>query len=310
MRIAVVALIVVLLVLLFSSAFIVREDQQVIITQFREPVGDPINEPGLHFKVPFIQAAQFFDKRFLEWQGDPEELTTKDKVFIFVDVYARWRIRDPLLYFQRVRDERGAQSRLDDVLDGATRNAIARHNLLEVIRTSNREPVQDESGLADARFGEIQVGREKIREEILLAAQETTEDLGIDVLDVQFRRINYSEKVEPSVFARMIAERKRIADRFRSEGQGEAASILGEMERELKRIESEAYRTAEEIRGRADAESTRIYAEAYDQSAQSRTFYEFLKSMETLEATIDADTSLLLSTDGDFYRFLKSSEGR
>ena len=155
-----------------------------------------------------------------------------------------------------------------------------------------------------------QVGREKIREEILVAAQETTEDLGIDVLDVQFRRINYSEKVEPSVFARMIAERKRIADRFRSEGQGEAASILGEMERELKRIESEAYRTAEEIRGRADAESTRIYAEAYDQSAQSRTFYEFLKSMETLESTIDADTSLLLSTNGDFYRFLKSSEGR
>ena len=310
MRIGIVALLVVLGVVLFNSAFIVREDQQVIITQFREPVGDPIAEPGLHFKVPFIQAAQFFDKRFLEWQGDPEELTTKDKVFIFVDVYARWRIRDPLLYFQRVRDERGAQSRLDDVLDGATRNAIARHNLLEVIRTSNREPVQDESGLADARFGEIQVGREKIREEILVAAQETTEDLGIDVLDVQFRRINYSEKVEPSVFARMIAERKRIADRFRSEGQGEAASILGEMERELKRIESEAYRTAEEIRGRADAESTRIYAEAYDQSAQSRTFYEFLKSMETLESTIDADTSLLLSTNGDFYRFLKSSEGR
>ena len=310
MRIGIVALLVVLVIVLFNSAFIVREDQQVIITQFREPVGDPIAEPGLHFKVPFIQAAQFFDKRFLEWQGDPEELTTKDKVFIFVDVYARWRIRDPLLYFQRVRDERGAQSRLDDVLDGATRNAIARHNLLEVIRTSNREPVQDESGLADARFGEIQVGREKIREEILVAAQETTEDLGIDVLDVQFRRINYSEKVEPSVFARMIAERKRIADRFRSEGQGEAASILGEMERELKRIESEAYRTAEEIRGRADAESTRIYAEAYDQSAQSRTFYEFLKSMETLESTIDADTSLLLSTNGDFYRFLKSSEGR
>lgn len=310
MRIGVVILLFGLLAALISSAFIVREDQQVIITQFREPVGDPIVEPGLHFKVPFIQNAQFFDKRFLEWQGDPEELTTKDKVFIFVDVYARWRIRDPLLYFQRVRDERGAQSRLDDVLDGATRNAIARHNLLEVIRTSNREPVRDESGLADARFGEIQVGREKIREEILVAAQETTQDLGIDVLDVQFRRINYSEKVEPSVFARMIAERKRIADRFRSEGQGEAASILGEMERELKRIESEAYRTSEEIRGRADAESTRTYAEAYDQTAQSRAFYEFLKSMETLESTIDGDTSLLLSTDGDFYRFLKSSEGR
>lgn len=303
-------LIFVVLFALADAAFIVREDQQVIITQFREPVGDPIIAPGLHFKVPFIQNAQFFDKRFLEWQGDPEELTTKDKVFIFVDVYARWRIRDPLLYFQRVRDERGAQSRLDDVLDGATRNAIARHNLLEVIRTSNREPTEDESGLSDARFGDIEVGREKIRLEILAAAQETTRDLGIDVLDVQFRRINYSEKVEPSVFARMIAERKRIADRFRSEGQGEAASILGEMERELKRIESEAYRTSEEIRGRADAESTQIYAEAYNQNAESRNFYEFVKSMETLESTIDGDTSLLLSTEGDFYRFLKGSEGR
>ena len=304
---AAILIALVALLVLNNGLFVVREDQQVIITQFGEPQGDPITEPGLKFKLPFIQQAQVFDRRFLEWQGDAEELTTKDKVYIFVDVYARWRIADPLLFFQRLKDERGAQSRLDDILDGETRNAIARHNLLEVIRTSNREPASDESNPEGDSFEEIAVGRDKIREAILESAKPSAAALGIEILDVRFRRINYSEKVEPSVFNRMISERQRIADRYRSEGQGEAARILGEMERELKRIESEAYRQTETIRGEADASATTIYARAYNQNADSRKFYEFLKSMETLEQTIDPDTLLMLSTDGDFYRFLETS---
>ena len=299
--------VLVLLLVIMNSLFVVREDQQVIITRFGEPVRDPIIEPGLKMKIPFIERALVFDRRFLEWQGEPEELTTKDKVFIFVDVYARWRIADPLLFYQRNRDERLAQSRLDDILDGETRNAIARHNLLEVIRTSNRTPAIDESNPEEIRFETITAGRDEIRQEILEAAKPAAESLGIELLDARFRRINYSEKVEPAVFRRMISERQRIADRYRSEGQGEQARILGEMERDLKRIQSEAYREAEEIRGRADAEATSIYAEAYNQSADSRQFYEFLKTMETFEQTIDRDTWLMLSTEGDFYRFLETS---
>jgi membrane protease subunit HflC len=297
-----------LVIVLTNSAFIVNEWEQVILTQFGEPVGDPINTPGLKFKIPFIQKKHAFDKRFLEWDGDVAELPTKDKVFIEVDTYARWRISDPLLFFQRLRNEPVAQSRLDDILDGEARKAIANHNLLEVIRSTNRTPEQDESvpDLA-GDLGEIQFGRETIREEVLAAGQARTADLGIEVLDVQFKRINYGNQVLQDVHARMISERKRIADRFRSEGQGERAKILGDMDRELKRIQSEAYREAEEIRGRADAAATDVYAQAYNQSADSRSFYEFLKTMETFEKTIDSDTWLLLSTDGEFYQFLKTS---
>jgi membrane protease subunit HflC len=307
-RLIPVVLIVALLVGLRSTVYVVNEWDQVIITQFGEPVGDPVNEPGLKFKVPFIQKLHRFDKRFLEWDGDVAELPTGDKVFIKVDTYARWRISDPLLYFQRLRNETVAQSRLDDILDGEARKAIANHNLIEVIRSTNRTPEQDESvqDLA-GELGEIGVGREKIRAEVLQAGQSRTADLGIEVLDVQFKRINYGPQVLQDVHARMISERQRIADRFRSEGQGERAKILGDMDRELKRIESEAYREAEEIRGDADAEATDIYAQAFNQSADSRSFYEFLKTMATYESTVDADTWLLLSTDGDFYRFLKSS---
>jgi membrane protease subunit HflC len=294
--------------LLRATVFLVYEWDQVIITQFGEPVGDPITTPGLKFKLPFIQKVHRFDKRFLEWDGDVAELPTKDKVFIKVDTYARWRISDPLLFFQRLRNELGAQSRLDDILDGEARKAIANHNLIEVIRSTNRTPEQDTSvpDLA-GDLGQITSGREVIRREVLAAGQERTADFGIEVLDVQFKRINYGPQVLQDVHARMISERQRIADRFRSEGQGEKAKILGDMERELKRIRSEAYRQAEEIRGRADAEATQIYASAYNQSADSRSFYEFLKTMETFEATVDRETWLLLSTRGDFYRFLKSS---
>jgi membrane protease subunit HflC len=291
-----------------STFYVVNEWDQVIITQFGEPVGDPVNAPGLKFKIPFIQKIHRFDKRFLEWDGDVAELPTKDKVFIKVDTYARWRISDPLLYFQRLRNESVAQTRLDDILDGETRKAIANHNLIEVIRSTNRTPEQDESvpDLA-GELGEILVGREIIREEVLTAGQERTSDLGIEVLDVQFKRINYGPQVLQDVHARMISERQRIADRFRSEGQGERAKILGDMDRDLKRISSEAYREAEEIRGRADAAATDVYAQAYNQSADSRSFFEFLKTMATFEETVDPETWLLLSTDGDFYRYLKSS---
>ena len=308
MKIVAVLVALALLLVAANTLFVVREDRQAIITQFGKPVGDAIDTPGLKFKLPFIQKAQYFDRRFLEWQGDAEELPTRDKVFIFVDTYARWRISDPLLFFQRMRDERGAQSRLDDILDGETRSAIANHDLIEVIRSSNREAAADESYPdAGTDLEEIVTGRESIREDILAAAQERTADLGIEVLDVQFRRINYGAQVEPDVFNRMISERLRIADRFRSQGQGQASEILGNMERELKRIQSEAYREATEIRGRADAEATDIYASAYNQSTQSRDFYEFLRTMEAFEKTIDTETWLVLSTDSDYFGFLKTS---
>ncbi len=314
-RILGVILVLALLLLANLSLFIVREDRQAIITEFGRPVGDAIDTPGLKFKLPW-RKAQYFDRRFLEWQGSAEELPTRDKVFIFVDTYARWRISDPLLFFQRLRDERGAQSRLDDILDGETRNAIANHDLIEVIRSSNREAAADESypdaggGLEEDAGGgleEIVTGRDAIRQDILAAAQTRTDDLGIEVLDVQFRRINYGEQVEPDVFNRMISERQRIADRFRSQGQGQASEILGNMDRDLKRIESEAYRQATEIRGRADAEATEIYASAYNQSVQSRNFYEFLRTMEAFEKTIDPNTWLVVSTDSDYFSFLKAS---
>ena len=308
MRFVGIALVLVVALALAGAAFVVNETEQVIITRFGKPIREPITTPGLKFKVPLLDVVNRFDKRFLEWDGDANELPTKDKRFIGVDTYARWRISDSLLFFQRLRDETGAQSRLDDILDGETRNAIAKQNLVEVIRTSNREAEVDESRPEESGIlQDIQAGREQIRQEVLRNAQTRTADLGIEILDVQFKRINYVEEVRRKVYDRMIAERQRIADRFRSEGQGEASRILGEMERELKRVQSEAYRTAEEIKGRADAEATAIYAGAYNQSAESRRFYEFVKTMETFEETMDPDTWILLSTDGEFYRFLKSS---
>lgn len=307
MRIGIV-LVVLAMLLLGNAAFIVLETEQVIKTQFGKPVGDPIDSPGLHFKLPFIQKVHKFDKRFLEWDGDAKELTTKDKRFIFVDTYARWRISDPLLYFQRLRDERRAQSRLKDILEGETRNAIAKHRLVELVRSSNRTPAQDESlPEATSVFEQITTGREEVRLEILKNARSRTGDLGIEILDVQLKRINYVEAVRRKVYDRMIAERRRIAERYRSEGEGEAASIRGEIEKELKKIESGAYREAQEIQGRADAEATEIYASAYNASADSRQFYEFVKTMETLSSTTDESTSMLLSTAGELYRFLNNS---
>ena len=295
---------VVLLVVLGQTAYTVSEIEQVIITQFGEPVGDPVVTPGLHFKVPFIQRTNVFDKRFLEWDGSPNQVPTRDKRFIWVDTYARWRITDPLLFFQRLRDERGAQTRLDDILDGETRNAVARHDLIELVRSTNRnaEDVLIESEEEAVILETIDRGRQKITREILETAAGRTSDLGIELLDLRLKRVNYVEEVQQDVFARMIAERQRIAEQFRSEGQGESARIDGERELELARIQSEAYRQAEELRGEADAEATRIYAEAYNRDAD---FYAFTKSLETYELTMDASTLFILGTDSELLRFLE-----
>jgi membrane protease subunit HflC len=299
-------------IVLGSTFYVIDEPRQAIITQFGKPVGDPVNTPGLKVKVPFIQKVHRFDRRFLEWDGDPNQLPTRDKRFIWVDTYARWRISDPLLYFQRLRDERGAQTRLDDIIDGETRNAIANHDLVEVIRSTNRQPeVPEGLGLDEATtLEEISAGRLSIQDQILANAQSRVTDLGIEILDVRFKRLNYVQDVREKVYDRMIAERRRIADRFRSEGEGEASRIRGEKERELKLIQSEAYREAQTLIGEADAEATRIFAAAYDRSDDTRNFYEFLKTMETFETTVDAQTRLILSTDGEFYRFLQSADGQ
>ncbi len=290
------------LVITWSAAFTVNEMEQVIITQFGEPVGEPITTPGLHLKVPLIQNANYFEKRFLEWDGSPNQVPTRDKRFIWVDTYARWRIVDPLRFFQRLRDERGAQSRLDDILDGETRNAVARHDLLEIVRSSNRDPLDVPLEAEEEILEEIQKGRQRIMKEILEAASRRTTDLGIELLDVRFKRINYIEEVQKDVFARMIAERQRIAEQFRSEGQGEAARINGERERELAQIQSEAYERAQRVRGDADAEATTIYAAAYSRDPD---FYAFTKSLETYEATLDASTVFVLGTDNELMRFVK-----
>lgn len=300
------ALILIGLLTVSSSVYQVGESEQVIITQFGEPVGTPILRPGLHIKVPFIQTANYFDKRFLEWSGEATQMPTKDKRFIWVDSYARWRISDPLKFFQRLRDERGADSRLDDILDGETRTAVARYDLVEVVRSSNRsaESIPIASEEETEILTPIEKGRRAITEEILKRASERASDLGIELMDYRMKRINYVDEVQKDVFARMIAERKRIAERFRSEGEGEAARIRGERERDLKQIQSEAYRTAQELRGKADASATQVYADAYNRDA---AFYTFMKSLETYEQTLDESSTFILTTDSELFRYLKKT---
>jgi membrane protease subunit HflC len=288
-----------------GSAYTVNETQQTITTQFGEPVGDSVTTPGLHFKIPFIQTINYFDKRFLEWDGNPNQVPTKDKRFIWVDTYARWRIVDPLRFFERLRDERGAQSRLDDILDGETRNAVARYDLIELVRNSNRDPadIPIEAEEEEAILEMIEKGREQVSREILERAAERTADLGIELLDLRIKRINYVEEVQRDVFARMIAERQRIAELYRSEGRGEAARIEGERERELQRITSEAFKEAEVLRGNADAEATDIYAAAYNRDAD---FYAFTRSLEAYENVMDEGTMIILDTETDFLKYLES----
>lgn len=297
---------VLLLTLLFTSVFVLDETKQAIVTQFGKPVGEPRTKPGLHFKIPIVQKVQFFDKRYLEWDGDANQVPTKDKKFIFVDSYARWQITNPLQFFIRLRDERSGQSRLDDILDGETRNAIASHDLLDIVRSTNREPEVSDEIMEDLEnLDKITVGRDQIEDLILKRANKRTADLGVQILDFRFKRMNYVDEVRNRVYDRMISERNRIADQFRSEGQGEARKIQGNKERDLAQITSQATREAEVIRGKADAQATSIYASAYNRNAQTRELYSFLRSMETLEKSFDEKTNVVLSTDSELYKYLK-----
>ncbi len=307
-RIAIIiAVIAVLAIIAISDGvYVLDETQQAIVTQFGKPVGAPRTQPGLQFKAPIIQKVQFFDKRYLEWDGDPNQVPTKDKRFIHVDTYARWEITDPLQFFIRLRDERSAQSRLDDILDGETRIAVASHDLLEIVRSTNREPVIVEDFMEELEHLEdINVGRDIIEALVLEKANERTTDLGIRILDFRFKRMSYVEEVRNRVYDRMISERNRIADQFRSEGQGEARKIIGNKERDLAQIQSEAIREAEMIRGRADAEATNIYAGAFNRNRQTQELYYFLRTMESFDKALDEKTTLIITTNSEFYRYIQ-----
>ena len=300
------------LFVLMNSIYTVDEVEQAIITQFGKPVGEPVVEAGLKFKVPFIQEVNPIDKRVLEWDGAPSDMPTKDKLYISVDLFARWRIVEPLQYFLRLRDERSAQSRLDDILGSETRNAVAKHELIEIIRTSkDRVPLRDTILAAteqESNMGSlvpIVKGRKKVEQEIFLAAAEKVGVFGIELLDIRFKRINYNESVRPKIYDRMISERRQIAERFLSEGNGEAARIRGNRVRDLNKIQSEAYREVEEIRGLADAKATEIYATAYNQNPQAVEFYEFTRTMASYPSIIGANTTVVLSTSSDLFKFLK-----
>lgn len=311
-QLAILVLLLIGIYVLLNSIYTVSEVQQVIITQFGKPVGEPVTEAGLKMKMPFIQDVNPIDKRVLEWDGTPSDMPTKDKLYISVDLFARWRITDPLQYFLRLRDERSAQSRLDDILGSETRNAVAKHELIEIIRTTkDRIPLRDallsgsEEGQEMGSLVPIQKGRKLVELEIFSAAAEKVRVFGIELLDIRFKRINYNESVRPKIYDRMISERRQIAERFLSEGNGEAARIRGNRVRELNKIQSEAYRQVEEIRGLADAKASEIYAQAYNQSPQAVSFYEFTRTMQAYKQIIAENTTLVLSTDSDMFKYLK-----
>lgn len=304
--------------LFFGCFFAVYQTEQVIITQFGKPVGEPITDPGLHFKLPIIQEVNRIDKRFLEWDGQPVAIPTRDKTYIHVDTFARWRIKDSKTFFVRLRDERSAQSRLDDILGSETRNAVAKHDLIEIIRTDkDRKPLRDEN-LKNVPAGlgtigvlpPIEYGRSKIEQEIKSKAIGKLAEFGIDLLDVRLKRVNYNPDVLDRIYQRMISERQQIASRFRSEGEGEAARIAGQKERDLNEIQSTAYRQVQQIRGEADGKATEIYAQAYTQNPQAAEFYNFLKTMETYRKVLNKDATLVFSTDSDLFGLLKRASAK
>ncbi len=320
--------IVILAAILFaSSAFVVREGRQAIITQFGRPIGRPITEAGLHFRIPLIQEARFVDKRILVWDGDPEQIPTKDKKFIMVDTTARWKIVDALKFIQTVEDERGARNRLDTILDGVTRDTISSYNLVEAVRNSNSildkiKEIQEKAQLLkqsnkekaskdqliseqEEVFGEIEAisqGREKLSQVIVAKADSELKDLGIQLIDLQLRRIAYEESVEQKVFERMISERKRFAEKIRSIGKGEQAKIRGKIDLDLKRIQSKAYRKSQAIKGKAEAKSVKIYAQAF---SKNPSFFEFLRTLEAYDKSLKNDADLILSTDSEFLKYLR-----
>ncbi len=295
---------------IYNAAYFVDETEQVVVTQFGRIVGQAVTEPGLKFKLPFIQKANFFNKNLLEWDGDPGQIPTLDKTFIWVDTFARWKIVDPIVFFQTVNNRFNAMVKLNDIIDPAVRNAITSNRLIEAVRKSNREMDTAEIGLEDVEKDQratyvINVGRQAITKEIMNRAQPKLKEFGIELVDVKIKRINYVEEVRKAVYGRMIAERKQIAEKFRSEGKGEAQKILGEKQRDLKQIQSEAYRIAEEIKGKADAEATRIYAESYGLDPE---FYSFNQTLEIYKESLGKDNSLILSTDSEFLKYLKGYE--
>jgi membrane protease subunit HflC len=308
-------LVLLVIILLFASTYGVPEGEQVVITQFGDPVGDPVTEAGLHFKLPFVQAVNRFERRILVWDGEKGQVTTRDKRFIWVDTTARWRIVEPLTFLQAVRTERGAQTRLDDILDGATRDIISGHKLIEVVRLTNRvldlPPEEEGEGTSfDASPDEgrerIEQGRNKLVEAILAKAHKKVPEYGIELIDVRIKRINYVEKVQRNVYDRMKSERERIAERYRSEGKGKKAEIDGQRMREEKKISSEAYRKAQEIVAKADADAARIFADAYNRDPE---FYAFWRTLATYKNVVGGNTTLILSPKSELYRYLESFGG-
>lgn len=306
------ALVVVIGLLVISGAmYTIDETQQVVITQFGEPIGEPIIKAGLHFKMPFIQQANYFDKRILEWDGNPNQIPTKDKRYIWVDTTARWKIVDALKFLQSVSSETGAHARLDDIIDSATRDFITSHKLVEAARNTNR--IIDETSTKEGEpedqiageLEEIDFGRDALTRGILREASKIVPQYGIELVDVRIKRINYVSEVQKKVFDRMISERKRAAEQYRSEGQGKKAEIEGQMGKELKQIRSEAYRVAEEKKGKGDAEATDIYADAYNRDPE---FYAFLKTLDTYKDTVDKDSTLILTTNSEYLRYLKKTQ--
>ncbi len=297
---------------LSGACYVVDETEKVIITQFGKPIGQPITEAGLRLKLPFIHTVNRFEKRAVEWDGRPTEMPTKDKTYLVVDAFARWRITDPETYFLRLRDERSAQSRLDDIIGSEIRNVVASHELIEIVRSDKaRKPALDDSsadGIVRAvAWPPIRFGREALESLVLESAAPKLKVFGIELLNVQFTRLSYNQAVEQAIYQRMISERQQIAERFRSEGQGEAARILGNREKELRTIESEAYRKFQTTRGKADARATEIYARAYGQTPEAAEFYQFVKSLETFQKTLDGNTTVVLTTGSELFRLLKRS---
>jgi len=301
-----IIVIVIVLIVFVSAAYTVDETEQVVITRFGKAIGEPKTNPGLYFKLPLIEQANRFAKNLLEWDGDRGQIPTLDKTFIWVDTFARWKIVDPLKFFQTMKNEMLAQSRLDDIINSAVRNFITSYSLIETVRKTNRELDTFEVGVDQVKekshLGEVTIGREKIAKAILDQAQPKLQKFGIELVDVKIKRINYVEEVQRSVFDRMIAERRQIAEKFRSEGKGEARKIEGDMEKDLKLITSVAYRKAQEIKGKADAEATLIYADAFGRDPE---FYSFIQTLDVYKETMDKSSSLILSTDSEFLKFFK-----
>lgn len=315
-----IVLALVAIIIVANSAYTVDQTEQVFITQFGEPIGEPVNadpdnnEAGLHWKLPFIHKVNRIEKRILEWDGPATDMPTRDKLYIHVDTFARWRITDPVTYYTSLRNERSARSRLDDIIGSATRERVAAYDLIELVRSDKeREPVQDESlETGNTSIGvlpPIEFGRKQLTDQVLAASKPKVAEWGIELIDVRFKRINYKAGVIQKIYARMASERMQIAERFRSEGAGEAAKIIGKKERELLRIESLAYKREQEIRGSADAKATQIYAEAYNTSPVAADFYQFMKTLETYESALGKETSVILTSDSDLFRLFKSVDG-